>query len=247
MRIDTPDPELCEEGDYGLLVMKGYGNPRAIITLDKKGDLELREVRLDDCDRLIRAATQAREKIAAYRAEMEAPHGRTHLHKGTCQLCGKPDADELHAEPKPLVISESTIEQARLVAEDIEAGTWPPKPEPEQAFGLCPVNHVNGVHGCTLKPGHDGPHQSVEPLSGHVRNEWADEPASPEAAALDAAITAGTPVFVVGDEPKCRAKHSQERYVCTVPKGHDGPHQARGPQGELYASWNAETAASVTA
>jgi hypothetical protein len=51
-------------------------------------------------------------------------------------------------------------------------GTTITNTEPAQAFGCCPAD-LNEVHGCTLKPGHDGPHQSVEPFTGRVRAEWA--------------------------------------------------------------------------
>jgi hypothetical protein len=42
--------------------------------------------------------------------------------------------------------------------------------------GICPAEHPSGMWGCTLPPGHDGPHKSVT-LDGKVRREWADEPA----------------------------------------------------------------------
>lgn len=99
MQLDTPDPRPRESGDYYFTVGKGYGDPRGEIWLDEKGDLRLRNVRLGDCDRLIKAAAEIREKVVRQAAEMTAPHGREHLYKGTCQLCGKPEGDELHAEP----------------------------------------------------------------------------------------------------------------------------------------------------
>lgn len=104
MQLDTPQPKPRTEGDYRVDVTKGYGNPTADIILDEKGDLRLQWVSLEDCDRLIKAATEAREKIARFRAEMAAPHGHRHFYKGTCQLCGKPadEATELHAEPVAL-------------------------------------------------------------------------------------------------------------------------------------------------
>jgi len=44
--------------------------------------------------------------------------------------------------------------------------------EPAQSYGLCPSDHPSGGYGCTLKRGHGGPHQSVEPLTGKARATW---------------------------------------------------------------------------
>ena len=98
MQIETPRPCPRDTGDYSVWVTKGYGDPRAVIHLAESGTLDLRDVHVEDCDRLIRAAAQAKEEILRYQAEMSAPHGRVHLYQGTCQLCGKPEGDALHAE-----------------------------------------------------------------------------------------------------------------------------------------------------
>ena len=99
MRLDTPTLKPIEDGDYHADVTKGYGNPTGDIWLDEKGSYRLQWLDAADCDRLIKAAAEIKSKVLAYRAEMEAPHGRRHIYKGTCQLCGKPEDDELHAEP----------------------------------------------------------------------------------------------------------------------------------------------------
>jgi hypothetical protein len=129
MRIDTPDPRPRESGDYEFHVTIGYGDPRGDIYLDADGKLRLMDIRPDDCDRLIKAIVEVKSKVLAYRAEMAAPHGRRYLYQGTCQLCGKPEADALHAEAVPaesarelaaagkLVISDATIAQARYFEE----------------------------------------------------------------------------------------------------------------------------------
>jgi hypothetical protein len=115
MQVRGPEPSTRESGDYAVRVTKGYGDPRAFISLDEDGAFQLYDVRPDDCDRLIRAAADAKEKILRYRAEMEAPHGRDHLWKGRCQLCGKPEDDGLHADPP--AISDAAIAQARYFEE----------------------------------------------------------------------------------------------------------------------------------
>lgn len=119
MRIEIPRPAPRETGDYGVWVTPGYGDPRGTIHLAENGILDLRDLSADDCDRLIRAACKAREEILRYQAEMAAPHGRKRVYQGTCQLCGKPEDDELHAEP--VVVTEArfsiTPEAAALAAE----------------------------------------------------------------------------------------------------------------------------------
>jgi hypothetical protein len=103
MRIDTPNLQAPESGEYRVRIGKGYGDPRGSIILDETHHVELENVRLEDCDRLIKAAAEIKAGILGYRAEMAAPHGRAHVHEGTCQLCGKPEDDELHAEPAPVI------------------------------------------------------------------------------------------------------------------------------------------------
>lgn len=113
MRIESPDPKPRSEGDYRIYFSNGYGNPTGDIYLDEQHTLRLSWLDEGDCDRLIKAAAEIKQRIITARAEMSAPHGTRHLYHGTCQLCGKPEDDELHAEAKPLVISDSTIAQVR--------------------------------------------------------------------------------------------------------------------------------------
>ncbi len=100
MRIETPRPSPREDGDYGVWVTMGYGDPEATIHLAENGTLDLRDIRAGDCDRLIRAAAKAKDEILRYQAMMAAPHGSRYFYHGTCQLCGKPadDPGALHGE-----------------------------------------------------------------------------------------------------------------------------------------------------
>jgi len=97
MRIDSPDPRPRESGDYATRFNIGYGKPNGDILLDEDGTLKLEHLDADDCDRLIKAATEIKSQVLTSQARMAAPHGRGHLHKGTCQLCGRPESYELHA------------------------------------------------------------------------------------------------------------------------------------------------------
>ena len=98
MRITRPEPEPRDNGDYRTYVNGiAYGEPYAMIYLDEAADLRLDGITLDDARRLAKAAVQAEQELSAAHARMTAPHGSDHFHKGTCQLCGKPEADELHA------------------------------------------------------------------------------------------------------------------------------------------------------
>jgi hypothetical protein len=101
MQIDIPKPKVRDNGDYAAMVSKGYGDPHGTIALDENWEVVLDHLSVEDCDGLIKAAALIKEKVLAYRAEMGAPHGAKHLYRGRCQLCGKPEDDELHAEPKP--------------------------------------------------------------------------------------------------------------------------------------------------
>lgn len=108
MRIRT-SPTPRTEGDYRVEITPGYGDPNGDIWLDEKGELRLQYLNEDDCARLIHAATEIREKIAEIRAQMAAPHGRMRIYQGTCQLCGKPEDHEDHA-------NEPSLHERRLQA-----------------------------------------------------------------------------------------------------------------------------------
>jgi hypothetical protein len=97
VKIDTRAPEPRGHGDYYTRTQGGYGKPHGEIWLDEAGRFRLDYLSEDDCDRLIRAVAEIKPRVAAMRAEMAVPHGRRHLYRGTCQLCGKPEDDELHA------------------------------------------------------------------------------------------------------------------------------------------------------
>lgn len=97
MRIDTPN---LRADDFKVDLNPGYGNPWGDIILTDDGRTRLQWVHEDDCDRLIKAAAELKSQIIDSRTRAAAPHGRKHLHEGRCQLCGKPEADELHAEAR---------------------------------------------------------------------------------------------------------------------------------------------------
>lgn len=97
MDLRIPRPEPRRDGDYRTYTSIGYGRPCGTIHLAEGHALDLADVEVEDCDRLIRAATEVREQLLGYLAKAAAPHGRDNLHKGTCQLCGKPEDDDLHA------------------------------------------------------------------------------------------------------------------------------------------------------
>src|SRR6184192_2300482 len=100
MRIQAPDPQPRDDGDYYVYVNDtAYGKPYAKIYLS--GDdrsLALGDITLDDARRLAAAATRVERELAAAHARMTAPHGTGDLYEGTCQLCGKPGDDGLHAD-----------------------------------------------------------------------------------------------------------------------------------------------------
>lgn len=101
MELSIPRPNPREDGEYRTFVDIGYGKPWAVIHLAEGNSLDLRYVTVEDCDRLIRAAATVKEGLLRCQAQAAAPHGRKNLYGGTCQLCGKPEDDELHAEPAP--------------------------------------------------------------------------------------------------------------------------------------------------
>jgi hypothetical protein len=96
MEIRIPRPPVRKDGEYQTWVSIGYGDPVATIHLAESGDLDLSDIRVDDCDRLTRALARVRGELVRYQATAAAPHGRDRLYQGTCQLCGKPEDDALH-------------------------------------------------------------------------------------------------------------------------------------------------------
>jgi hypothetical protein len=96
MRIDTPS--LRADG-FKVDLNPGYGKPWGDILLTEDGCTRLQWVHEDDCDQIIKAAAELKSQIIDSRTRAAVPHGRGHLFKDRCQLCGKPEDDELHAEP----------------------------------------------------------------------------------------------------------------------------------------------------
>lgn len=97
MRISRPNPEPRVAGDYNAWTNGvAYGKPYGVIKLDEGNALKLEDITLDDARRLAKAAQQIERELAAAHARMTAPHGGEHFYHGTCQLCGKPEDDEIH-------------------------------------------------------------------------------------------------------------------------------------------------------
>lgn len=136
MQVRTPGAWPRDEGDFAVRGNGGNGDPFATISLDEDGKLQLVMASPEDCDRLIRAAAAAKDMILRQREKAVTPHGpRIAAGRRECLDCGQREDGPLHATAEllviSLVISDATIEQARLVADDIAAGTWPPKPDGE--------------------------------------------------------------------------------------------------------------------
>lgn len=101
MRIEIPKPQPRKDGEFMFYVTVGYGEPHGTIWLDEAQSLVLDYVDAEDCDRIIRAVAEVKSQVLEYRAQAAVPHGKNRVYHGTCQLCGKPEGDELHAEPEP--------------------------------------------------------------------------------------------------------------------------------------------------
>jgi hypothetical protein len=100
MKIQAPDPQPRHDGEYHTWVNGiAYGAPYGVIYLDEGRALALQGITLDDARRLAVAAARVERQLAAAHAQMAASHGRGYIYEGTCQLCGKPEGDGLHAEP----------------------------------------------------------------------------------------------------------------------------------------------------
>jgi len=213
VRIESPDPSPRDSGDYETWIAKSYGDPRGTITLDEKGDLVMRAVRIDDCDRLIKAACEIKRKLTAYRAEMAAPHGRAHLHKGTCQLCGKPEDDELHADPP----EPGTVVDAEIIDDDEAGPTFGAAElrradayrDPRAGEELCRAMHPDRrtPFVCTLWQ-HSTPKHQAYDSHGELCIEWTD----------------GAPEMCDATMP---LPHGGE-LKCTFDEGHFGAHSAIG-------------------
>ena len=130
MRIKSPDPQPRDDGEFHVYVNgQAYGKPYGIIYLDEGKALALRDITLSDARRLAAAVARVERELAAACAEMAAPHGRGHLYEGTCQLCGKPEDDGLHAE-EPAVNHRLSADGAQVLlsppaGEDVLHGEEP--------------------------------------------------------------------------------------------------------------------------
>jgi hypothetical protein len=151
MRIEIPKPQPRKDGEFTFYVTEGYGEPHGTIWLDEAQALRLDYVTAEDCDRLIRAAAEVKQQVLSYAAKAAVPHGKRSVYQGTCQLCGKPEDDELHAEPAPVV---------RVI--DVRA------PAPEGNW--CPAitvldDDVTRLY-CDRENGHPGSHHAPGPDEG---------------------------------------------------------------------------------
>lgn len=173
MEVSIPRPDPVSDGDYGTLVTQGYGQPVAVIHLAEGHALDLRSLTADDCDRLIRAAARVKGQILDLQARAAAPHGRGNVYMGTCQLCGKPEADELHAEP---VSTEAA--EAAVLAESIRTGA-PLLVDDDDPRCECShqqtLHDEDGAHECRAvacgcnRFRSAAPKAQPEPYTGHLR------------------------------------------------------------------------------
>jgi hypothetical protein len=98
MNLDLP--YLGHEGDLAVTVNPGKGSPWATIYLNEDSSVSLQWLTEGDCDQLIKAAADAKQQVLDARAKAAAPHKPWMSIPDTgCLHCGKPEADELHAEP----------------------------------------------------------------------------------------------------------------------------------------------------
>lgn len=238
MELSIPRPQPRTDGDYETFVDCGYGKPWAIIHLAMNGTLDLRDIDVDDCDRLIKAAVEVKTRLIAYQAEIAAPHDRGRVYQGTCQLCGKPEDDALHAEPVPVVAPQS-LTSLRCHR------------HPERVYGACPecsaeIDASIARNGAPLSDGEIAALDAAAAAAacaecGHLvcdcaagmgedvtdsiaEGHDADAAAAvtevrfsitPEALALGESIASGTPVIIADDEhPDCA------RPGCQHPRHH---------------------------
>lgn len=215
MRIQKPDPKPRDDGDYRVDPTPGYGKPTTDIWLDEKGELRLLWLSESDCERLIRAAAKGLEDIRRYAAQMAAPHGRNHIYQGTCQLCGKPEDDDLHADPAPAreaaphgdpdAVAEIAARFDAAEHGEREPAGWHAADPAElpPPCGQRPPGNSPG--GCARFEGHRPPHRN---LAGF---EWGEEETE-------------------GDEYLCAAAgpDSEPDLRCSLPYGHKGDHSASG-------------------
>lgn len=207
MRIDTPDPKPRTSGDYDIYVTSGYGSPTADIFLDEKGDLRLQWLDEGDCERLIRAAARALEEIRAYAAEMAVPHGRRRLYKGTCQLCGKPEDDDLHREPQDAAGADAAHKGS---PDDAPIDLWPSLYGPHKGSGtLKPCRSVSdrGTPCTSPVPLHPMPHRDAD------GSEWDDSAQTDGAPHYVVTLRCGDKLLIPAD--RAYAYQPGSRAICT--------------------------------
>jgi hypothetical protein len=117
-------------GDYTVELNPGRGNPFAQITLDEDGLLALNMLSVDDCDRMIKAAAEAKALLIEHAHDKDKPHEYRAVRGEVCLVCGKPE-DEHGQHPYP--------------------ETCGVRPYPAGSEG------DDGTE-CALPAGHDGPH-----------------------------------------------------------------------------------------
>lgn len=185
MRITQPEPRPRDTGDYHVYVSAvAYGKPYAKIYLDEGNDLALADITLDDARRLAKAAARIEQELAAAEARMKAPHGREHFYQGTCQLCGKPEDDELHDEPEcPSVAPESGRRCTEAGEHDRHRNgliVWGPgvtEPAPNAPHHVTPTGEMpcearDGGYFCNSQEGHDGPEHVAYGPGSEVCHRW---------------------------------------------------------------------------
>jgi hypothetical protein len=259
MRIEIPYPQPRKDGDYRFYVNPAYGEPTGTIWLGEGHALTLSYVTAEDCDRLIRAAAEVKQKVMAYTAEMSAPHGRKNIYQGDCQLCGKPEDDELHADPAPATLVVSTKPEAApkcracenepatedgfceacapaaLLAAAIASGA------PLLATGANPPYHMtgnmvgpcclaeDGGYICNSQEGHDGPAHVAYDGKDHECRRWPVDPAPDD----------GIWVPLAGGACGHGTDELGEGIACGAPAGHLRRHEREAVTGG-WAYWRNE-------
>lgn len=192
MEVRTPRPSPIGDGDYKTYTDAAYGNPYGTIHLADGYALDLADVHVEDCDRLIRAVSTVREQLLRFQAQAAAPHGRKHLWHGTCQLCGRPEDDELHAEA------------ASAEAMDALVAAWPPVP------AITITDDEPEDHPDTAGPAYG---EAELRRADAYRDHPGEDDSLAARAALAASVTAGVPLTVYDDEPRCECGHQRALHV----------------------------------
>lgn len=119
MQLHTPSAYPRDDGDFAVHVNAAADSiPFAIISLDAESRLELCPQSLADCDRLIRAAADARAKLEAVLSGLR--HAYEEDGDRRCRRCGTYQGHAIHALPHAAEAQPPAVPDARTsMAADI--------------------------------------------------------------------------------------------------------------------------------